>query len=75
MGQTTAGRSSDSPSRGPTRADPSLAEIYDQDTGNMGWMQEGMKAARKQAATFANYQESRIRHIHQTIDKYLKGML
>lgn len=54
-------------------ADPSLAEIYDQDTGNMGWMQEGMKTARKNSATFANYQESRIRHIHQTIDKYLEG--
>lgn len=51
--------------------DPSLGEIYDQDTGNMGWMQEGMGAAKKKTATFANYQESRIRHIHQTLDTYL----
>ncbi|HET8612927.1 MAG TPA: aromatic ring-hydroxylating dioxygenase subunit alpha [Sphingomonas sp.] len=51
--------------------DPKLAEIYDQDTGNMGWMQEGMGAARKRTATFANYQEVRIRHIHQTLDRYL----
>lgn len=51
--------------------DPHLGEIYDQDTGNMGWMQEGMGAARKRTATFANYQESRIRHIHQTLDHYL----
>ena len=51
--------------------DPSLGAIFDQDTGNMGWMQEGMGASRKQTATLANYQESRIRHIHQTLDKYL----
>ena len=51
--------------------DPPLAEIFDQDTGNMGWMQEGMKGSRKRAATLANYQESRIRHVHQTLDSYL----
>jgi phenylpropionate dioxygenase-like ring-hydroxylating dioxygenase large terminal subunit len=51
--------------------DRHLGEIYDQDTGNMGWMQEGMGAAKKKTATFANYQESRIRHIHQTLDTYL----
>jgi len=51
--------------------DRALGEIYDQDTGNMGWMQEGMAASRKRAATLANYQESRIRHIHETLDKYL----
>ena len=51
--------------------DPALGEIYDQDTGNMGWMQEGMAASKKRTATFANYQESRIRHIHQTLDTFL----
>ena len=51
--------------------DRALGEIYDQDTGNMGWMQEGMGASRKRAATLANYQESRIRHMHETLDKYL----
>jgi len=51
--------------------DRALGEIYDQDTGNMGWMQEGMAASRKRAATLANYQESRIRHMHETLDKYL----
>ncbi len=51
--------------------DAALGEIYDQDTGNMGWMQEGMKGSKKRAATFANYQESRIRHVHQTLDTYL----
>ena len=51
--------------------DKALGQIFDQDTGNMGWMQEGMGASRKRAATLANYQESRIRHIHKTLDKYL----
>jgi hypothetical protein len=51
--------------------DPALGEIFDQDTGNMGWMQEGMGTSRKKAATLANYQESRIRHMHETLDKYL----
>ena len=48
-----------------------MAVIYDQDTGNMGWQQEGFGAAKKKAATLANYQEIRIRHMHQTLDKYL----
>ncbi len=47
------------------------ADQFDQDTGNMGWMQEGMVAARKKTAIFANDQEVRIRHIHQILDKYL----
>jgi nitrite reductase/ring-hydroxylating ferredoxin subunit len=51
--------------------DPSLAEIYDQDTGNMGWMQEGMATSKKRSATLASYQELCIRHFHQTLDKYL----
>jgi len=51
--------------------DPDMAVIFDQDTGNMGWQQEGFGAAKKKAATLANYQEVRIRHMHQTLDKYL----
>ncbi len=51
--------------------DPGLAEIFDQDTSNMGWMHEGMMAGRKRAGTLANYQEIRIRHLHRVIDKYL----
>jgi hypothetical protein len=51
--------------------DPNFGRIYDQDTGNMSAMQEGMKAAKRMTARFAEYQEMRIRHIHQVIDKYL----
>lgn len=30
-----------------------------------------MGTSRKRAATFGSYQESRIRHVHQTLDDYL----
>jgi hypothetical protein len=32
---------------------------------------EGMYASEKGAETLSIYQESRIRHVHQTLDKYL----
>jgi len=50
---------------------PALAQIFDQDTGNMTSMHEGMLAARNRGAALANYQEVRIRHLHGTLDKYL----
>ena len=34
-------------------------------------LKKGMRASKKGAVTYANYQESRIRHYHQTIDKYI----
>jgi phenylpropionate dioxygenase-like ring-hydroxylating dioxygenase large terminal subunit len=51
--------------------DHAMGVIFDQDTGNMGWMQEGMAASRRTGATLGNFQESRIRHIHETLRKYL----
>lgn len=51
--------------------DPGLATIYDQDTGNLIAQQRGFKASTKAGATLANYQEARIRHLHQRIDAYL----
>lgn len=51
--------------------DPSFGHIYDQDTGNMQWMQEGMASSARKTARFADYQEMRIRHIHTVLDKYL----
>lgn len=45
--------------------------ILDQDTPNMIRMTKGLKTTRKRGATFANYQENRIRHFHQTLDEYM----
>lgn len=53
--------------------DPFLADIYDQDTGNLRAQQEGFKAARKKGQTLLNYQEVRVRQLHQTLDLYLAG--
>ncbi len=49
----------------------STAMIVDQDTDNLRRIQRGLRATRKKGVTLANYQESRIRHFHQTLDAYI----
>jgi phenylpropionate dioxygenase-like ring-hydroxylating dioxygenase large terminal subunit len=46
------------------------APIFDQDQANFARLQKGVKAGRK-GNTYARYQESKIRHFHQTLDSYL----
>jgi phenylpropionate dioxygenase-like ring-hydroxylating dioxygenase large terminal subunit len=48
-----------------------LGVVFDQDTSNMERVQRGLKATRKKGVTLGNYQEARVRQIHQTIDKYI----
>ena len=48
-----------------------LGGVFDQDDANLPAVQKGMKASATGRVTLASYQESRIRHLHQTIDKYL----
>lgn len=55
------------------QVDPFLASVLDQDTDIMRWQLEGMYTSGKGAATLSLYQESRIRHLHDTLDKYLEG--
>jgi phenylpropionate dioxygenase-like ring-hydroxylating dioxygenase large terminal subunit len=50
-----------------------LGPVFDQDDSNMPMVQKGMLASKKGAVSLASYQESRIRHLHQTIDKYLNA--
>jgi len=50
-----------------------LGPVFDQDDSNMAAVQRGMMASKKGAVSLASYQESRIRHLHQTIDKYLNA--
>jgi len=45
--------------------------VLDQDTNIMRWQQEGMHASAKGAETLSRYQESRIRRLHETLDKYI----
>ena len=50
--------------------------IFDQDMGNIPEVERGIRASKSGKLTYANYQESRLRHYHQTMDKYIaKGPL
>lgn len=49
----------------------SAAMVVDQDTDNLMRIQKGLRASRKPGATLAQYQESRIRHFHKTLDAYM----
>lgn len=51
--------------------DPGFGAILDQDTENLLLEQEGLEAACKPGITLGNYQEIRIRHFENTIDKYV----
>jgi len=48
-----------------------LANVFDQDGANLPQVQRGLRASRKGTVTLGNYQEVRIRHFHQTLDKYI----
>lgn len=50
-----------------------LANVFDQDGANLPQVYKGMKASKKGALTLGNYQEVRIRHFHQTLDKYMNA--
>ena len=50
-----------------------LAHVLDQDTENFHRQRAGVKASFKAGQTLGNYQEVRIRHLHQTLDAYLNG--
>jgi phenylpropionate dioxygenase-like ring-hydroxylating dioxygenase large terminal subunit len=49
----------------------SAAMVADQDTDNLRRIQKGLRTSRKPGVTLARYQESRIRHYHETLDSYL----
>jgi hypothetical protein len=48
-----------------------IGAIFDQDMSNIPEVEAGMRTSKKGTVTYANYQESRLRHYHQTIDKYI----
>ena len=50
-----------------------LGPVYDQDTGNLALQQQGFKTSRKPGLTLGNYQESRIRRVHLTLDEFMSG--
>ncbi|MFN3233530.1 MAG: aromatic ring-hydroxylating oxygenase subunit alpha [Alphaproteobacteria bacterium] len=51
-----------------------LAAVFQQDMANMPRVQKGMKTlARNKGVTLANYQESRVRHLHKKLDEYMSA--
>ena len=48
-----------------------MANVFNQDGANLPQVQKGLKASRKGTVTLGNYQEVRIRHFHQTLEKYI----
>ena len=47
-----------------------LGPVYDEDTGNLELLTQGLKTSRK-GISLGNYQESRIRLVHQTLDEFM----
>ena len=52
-----------------------LGAVFDQDMANLPYVQDGLHASPNNRVELGNYQESRIRQFHQTLDKYLAGDL
>jgi hypothetical protein len=46
------------------------AMVADQDTDNLKRIQKGLRTSNK-GVTLSRYQESRIRHFHETLDAYM----
>ena len=48
-----------------------IGYIFDQDMSNIPEVERGIRSSKKGKIVYANYQESRLRHYHKTIDKYI----
>jgi hypothetical protein len=49
----------------------SLARIFNQDTFNLPKVQRGLKTTQKKTITLANYQETKIRHFHHLLTRWM----
>jgi hypothetical protein len=50
-----------------------LCQVFDQDTINLPKVQRGLESAGHTHVTFASYQETKIRHFHSLLDKYVSA--
>ena len=50
---------------------PGLSRVFDQDFGNLPRVHKGLKSLRSGSIQLGDYQEVRIRHFNQTLDKFL----
>ena len=49
-----------------------LAKVFDQDDFNMGRVQLGLETTQKPGVTLGGYQESKVRWLNETLDKWLE---
>ena len=49
----------------------SAADVADQDADHLNRIRFGVRASNKPGVTLSNYQESRIRQVHRTLDQYM----
>ncbi len=50
-----------------------LARVFDQDTANLAAVQRGLHASVRPTTTLSRYQESKIRHFHTLLERYLNA--
>jgi hypothetical protein len=48
-----------------------LARVFDQDDANLPFVQIGLESGTLDAVTFAEYQETKIRHMHTILEQWL----
>ncbi|MFZ9565617.1 MAG: aromatic ring-hydroxylating dioxygenase subunit alpha, partial [Ilumatobacteraceae bacterium] len=48
-----------------------LAKVFEQDVFNMSKVQLGLETTRKPGITLANYQESKVRWLHQRLGEFI----
>ena len=48
-----------------------IGAVLDQDMPNVSGVQRGIRAGRREGVVLSTYQESRIRHLHRTLNAYL----
>jgi len=63
--------SADQPWRSAVDELGSLARVFDQDEFNLEAVQKGLRTTQKPGVTFGVYQESKIRHFHHLLDRWL----
>ena len=49
-----------------------LAMVFNQDTRNLPFVQEGLHATAKEYVQFADYNETKPRHLHMLIDDWIE---
>ena len=52
-----------------------LGYLLDQDVANFPQIQTGMKANRSGVLHLARYSDQRIRHYHETLERYIQGTI